>query len=119
MAKPKPKPPLQSPELRAYFACVEAHVASPHGDLVPSDPSYDEAMAAGDRLIEARRAARLVIQNRPVRTWRDFVELAEVVRAELWDQLPDGSWSSHSHNEELETAMQAAVWKLIDGRLQT
>ena len=119
MAKPQPKPPLQSPELRAYFACVEALDASPYGDMVPGDPAYDEAEADNRRLIEARHAARLVIQNRPVRTWWHFVELAEVVRAELWDQLPDGNWSPHSHNEALETALQAAVWKLIDGELQT
>jgi hypothetical protein len=63
------------------------------------------------------RCACLVIQNRPVRTWRDFIELAEVVRAELWEQMPDGTFVHQSSSEELESALQAAVWKLIDGGL--
>jgi hypothetical protein len=52
-----------------------------------------------------------------VRTWRDFIELAEVVRAELWEQMPDGTFVHQSSSEELESALQAAVWKLIDGGL--
>lgn len=117
MAKPRPKIPEPSLELRTYLAAVAAHEASTYGHMVPGDRGYSEAEADNGRLVETRRAARLVIQNRPVSTWRDFVELAEVTRAELGQQAPDGSWVMHSFNYELEEAMQAAVWKLIDGGL--
>jgi hypothetical protein len=45
MTKAKQKLPLQSPELRAYLACLEAHVASSYGDMAPRDPGYDAAEA--------------------------------------------------------------------------
>lgn len=64
---------------------------------------------------EASFRTAAVIRDRPVRSWRDFVELAEVVRTELWQQRPDGTWEAVSGNDELEEALQRATWWLIDG----
>jgi len=110
-----------SPEFAAYQKARDAHVDfydSP--DAQQSFPTR-ESMAAheaeGDRLGDIRYAARLVIQNRPVNSLQDFVELAAVVQGELWDHNPDGRWDKHSYNDDLGDALQHATWQLIAGGL--
>jgi len=110
-----------SPEFAAYQKARDAHVDyydSP--DAQQSFPTRESMMAheaEGDRLCDIRSAARKVIQNRPVNSLQDFVELAAVVQGELWDCGPDGIWDKHSYNDDLEEALQHATWKLITGGL--
>lgn len=78
----------------------------------PDLAAWDAATTAA---CEARHAARMPVQNRPVRSRQDFVELAIVVQQELWQQEPDGVWHAHSVNPELEDAMMRAVFAVIDG----
>lgn len=103
----------------AYMRARDAHVAYCDGPDAP-DPAYGtpecEANEAEiSRLGDIRCAAREAIQHRPVRSWRDFVELAAVVQGELWQQLPDGGWEKHSIADELEEALQQATFEIIGG----
>ena len=104
-----------SPEFVEYLRCVQAHID--HCDAEPAFGSagYPAWDAASTNACEARHAARMPIQNRPLRCWQHFVELALVVHHELWDQFADGTWDKHSINDELEIALQTATFWLIEG----
>lgn len=106
-----------SPEFLEYRRCLQAHIDASDGTPEPpfGTPEYFANQALSDAACERRYEACLVIQNRPVRSWQDFRELALVVRYQLWDQMPDGTWDRHSGNDELEEALQAATWQLIEG----
>lgn len=105
-----------SAEFLEYRRCVQRHINA--CDVEEPDfgtPELEAWDAVCAEAIKARHQARLVIQNRPIRSRQDFVELALVVREELWQQGPDGSWDKHSLCDELEEALQVATWWLIDG----
>jgi hypothetical protein len=105
-----------SPEFRSYLRALQAHLDAcnvPEPDFgTPKNEAWD---AATGEACEARHAAKRLIQNRPVRSQRDFVELALVVRDELWQQEPDGTWLQHSENNELEQAFMRGVSVVIKG----
>ena len=90
-------------------ACDAAPVPD-HG--TPEAEAWDANATAA---CEARCEAKLRVQNRPITSRQDFLELALVVRGEPYDQFPDGSWHVHSMNEELEDAMHRAVFTVIEG----
>lgn len=115
----QPLPVMPAPfsaEFLEYRRCVQAHIEA--CDVEEPDfgtPELDAWDAATSAACEARHKARLVIQNRPIRSRQDFAELAQVVREELWQQEPDGTWHAHSINHELEDALMRAVFALVDG----
>jgi hypothetical protein len=105
-----------SPEFRNYLAAVQAHYDAcdaPEPDFAARELLAWEA--ATDDASHARAEARLAIQTRPVCSWQDFVELAIVVRQELWQHEPDGTWIAHSMGGELEEAFMRAVFLVIEG----
>lgn len=110
-----------SPEFVAYEKARRAHVEFCDGPTSPDSFATAAAERAyeaeADRLCDIRVAAREVIQHRPVRTFRDFTELAFVVSGELWIRFPDGTWDKHSFCDELEEALQSATWQLLEGGL--
>lgn len=105
-----------SPEFREYLRRLDAHLDI-CGLEEPAFGTPEAALhdAACDVAGEARYQAWLPICARQVRTEQDFKELALVVRHELWDQLPDGTWHQHSQNDELEEKLQAALIQRIEG----
>jgi len=106
-----------SPEFLEYRRCVQAHIdaCDVPEPMVVDSPEKEAWYAFTGAACEARYEARLVIQNRSVRSRQDLVELAHVVRQELWQQEPDGSWHAHSINHELDDALMRAVFVVIDG----
>ena len=76
-----------------------------------------EAHALEETIDEAGDAANVawsVIARRPVRSWEHLVELAHVVRDQLW-HLKNGEWEQHSINEALEEALQRGIFSLAEG----
>jgi hypothetical protein len=78
-------------------------------------PDHDPWDVATSEAGEARCAAAAVIQDRPIRCRRDFVELTLVVQHELWQQEPDGTWQAHSMGEDLEDALMRACFVAVEG----
>ena len=104
-----------SPELLEYLRCRQAHIDSCEGEPELHTPEYATWEARQTAACEARGRASDVIRDRPVRLRRDFIELAIVVREEIWQQEPDGTWHSHSINYELDDALMRAAFGVIDG----
>jgi hypothetical protein len=80
--------------------------------LIP-DPADGDATALDalcDDACDARYAARDVWFNR--QPGPTLPELAWAVRADLWS-LTDGKWEKHSDNDDLEEALQRAVFALV------
>ena len=75
------------------------------------DPEFGSAAgldALCDEACHARFAARQAwLDRKPTLT-----ELAWAERAELWN-LVDGKWEKHSDNDELEEALQLAVFAVL------
>jgi hypothetical protein len=106
-----------SHEFVQYLRCRQAHIASCEGEpeALFEDPEYEKWEAKQADACEALSRTCDVIRNRPVRSERDFKELIRVVQEELWQQRPDGSWVQHSCNDELESALQRALFQRIEG----
>ncbi len=107
-----------SPEFRGYLRCVKAHIDI--SEFEPQETPFESAEykaweAQQGAACEARYQTRFVIQNRPVRSERDFRELVRVVQEELWQRRSDGSWEQHSLNDELEEALAMALFQRIEG----
>ena len=104
-----------SSEFTEYLRCVQAHIDACEGEPTFGAPEYQAWDDTSTAACHVRGRACDAIRDRPVRCWQHFVELALVVRHELWDQFGDGSWDKHSLNDELEEALQTATWWLIEG----
>ena len=52
------------------------------------------------------------ILDRPPRSWQDVVELAHVVRMELWE---DNLSHAHSEHGELEPTLMKAIFAVAEG----
>lgn len=106
-----------SPEFLEYRRRLAWHIyvcdELPEPEFGTPEAEARDAVCA--EACEARHQARLVIQNRPVRSRQDFVELAHVVRYELWQQGTAGVWHAHSRCEDLEDVFMRAVFVMIDG----
>src|SRR4051794_1461866 len=77
-----------SPKFVEYLRCRQAHIASCEGEPEFKGVDYPAWDNANTAACEARHAASIVIRDRPVRARQDLLELALVVRAELYQQEP-------------------------------
>lgn len=105
-----------SAEFVEYRRCLQLHIDAcdaPEPDF--GTPELDAWDAATTAATHTRQQACLVIRDRPVHSRQDFAELALVVRQELWQIEPDGSWHAHSRNDELEDSLMRAVFTMIEG----
>jgi hypothetical protein len=100
-----------SPEILEYRRCLAAHLAC-------FIESHDEDEAWEARVAETGDAKEETIEAilaRPCRSWQDVVELAEVVRDELWNTEEPDNWYVHSHHGGLEPALMKAIFAVAKG----
>jgi hypothetical protein len=100
-----------SPEFLEYQRCYAAWLAT-FDTPYEKDPA---CRARNEDCNEARWETINVLLERAPRSWQDVVELAHVVRMELWDTDDDDNWHPHSEHGELEPALLKAIFAVAEG----